>query len=130
MRKTIFHYWKENGETHSTMSLTTPKSIERSLQNEANFFALPLGSLYRQTAAFYCTWKIKPAQHSAPLENLFLPAICKMEGLKDSRRMWPNGKIYETDWTDGNSVTWKCFQMMVIPKTTLQCVMKISNEGD
>ena len=48
---------------------------------------------------------MKPAQHVAALENVFSPGTCKMEGLKDSRRIEPIGTIYETDWTEGKSFT-------------------------
>ena len=48
---------------------------------------------------------MKPAQYAAALETVISPVPNKMEALKDSRRMWPIGTIYETDWTKGKSIT-------------------------
>ena len=43
----------------------------------------------------------------ASLENMFSPATWKKEGIRDSRRVWSIGIIYETDWTEGKSFTEK-----------------------
>ena len=73
---------------------------------------------------------MKLDQQVALLENVFCPVTSKMEGLKDSLQIGPIGTIYEMDWTKHKSITQKCIQMMVIPKTMVQCVMKIFYEWD